>query len=690
MSERYQILEEINQGGVGIVLKAWDTKLQRHVAIKRFISPEQAAAASTADKTGDLLQEASTLSSLQHPNIVSVYDVEAEGPHGPQVIMEYLNGQDLENSVAKAALTLEDFYMVAGQTLDALGNAHRMNLLHRDIKPSNIQVTWLANGKFVSKFVDFGLAKFFEKPVKQTVRSDGTVMGSIFYMAPEQFHRQPLDQRSDIYSLGCVFYYALTMHRPFTGATVQDVISAHLYSRPKAMKEYRPNAPADLALWVDWLMSREPANRPANAETAMNALRQIMQGERPTGIPGFAPATQPTSVTAGTRATTRATAAPSPSARSTRVSATAAPAATLTTVESAAEPAPVTVVSDSGGGVRASSYRRRKKLAWYKTPTGRIGAAAAVLALMGIGAAVSFSANNKPYATHARASKPAVSESAQMAATSQTQIAIAQSSPLSTASTTTRNVGESLPRTGLAAWFRAASGVMKDGERSVAVLNDTVVEWYDQEPAMGTTILQGGTGEGAPTRGEMASAGLMRRTPVLSLNGNQWMTTKDKDGLMAALKGNFTVLAVVRQGGTSGTLVSGHDRAGCAWSLGFGDDGYVSLPSDPRRGGARVPGCDKNFCIVSMTVDYDVKSAQRAVINPAHERNGSVFPVTALARPVTSLHVGGGVAGERWQGDVAEVMVYGVALADKELREAEDFLRKKYFGADGAAVTYVK
>src|SRR6188508_2184354 len=238
MNSRYQIIGEINQGGVGVVLKAWDTKLSRHVAIKRFLSIEQRVALGNVD--GDLLKEASTLSSLQHPNIVSVYDVDMDAPAGPEVIMEYLNGQDLEQAVAQAALTLEDFYHVAEQTLDALGNAHRMNLLHRDIKPSNIQVTWLANGKFVSKFVDFGLAKFFEMPAKQTVRQDGTVLGSIYYMAPEQFERLPLDRRSDIYSLGCVFYFALTMHRPFEGETVLEVINAHLRGKPVRVRDYRP------------------------------------------------------------------------------------------------------------------------------------------------------------------------------------------------------------------------------------------------------------------------------------------------------------------------------------------------------------------------------------------------------------------------------------------------------------------
>ncbi len=193
MSSRYQIQDQISQGGVGIVFRAWDTRLQRAVAIKRFLAPELRSDGGAIDP--DLMREATVLSAMQHPNIVSIYDVLPDAKEGPCVVMEYLNGKDLEHAVAEAAMTLADFYKVAAQTLDALSNAHRLNLLHRDIKPANIQVTWLANGTFLCKFVDFGLARFFEKPSKQTVRPDGTVMGSVYYMAPEQLERLALDGR---------------------------------------------------------------------------------------------------------------------------------------------------------------------------------------------------------------------------------------------------------------------------------------------------------------------------------------------------------------------------------------------------------------------------------------------------------------------------------------------------------------
>lgn len=288
MSPRYQIQDQISQGGVGIVYRAWDTRLQRTVAIKRFLSPELRSDGGAIDP--DLMREATVLSAMQHPNIVSIYDVLPDEKEGPCVVMEYLNGKDLEHAVADAAMTLTDFYKVAAQTLDALSNAHRLNLLHRDIKPANIQVTWLANGTFLCKFVDFGLARFFEKPSKQTVRSDGTVMGSVYYMAPEQLERLTLDGRSDLYSLGCVFYYLLSMHRPFEGAAVQDVISAHLAGKFTPLRTFRPQLPPALCQWVQWLMERRPEHRPKDAAEAIMVLQRIQENQAPSWPEGSLPA----------------------------------------------------------------------------------------------------------------------------------------------------------------------------------------------------------------------------------------------------------------------------------------------------------------------------------------------------------------------------------------------------------------
>ena len=271
MISRYKIEEKINQGGAGVILKAWDTRHHRPVAIKRFL-PGGHGSEEGVDK--DFLREAAVLSSMRHPGIVSLYDMDRHAEHGPEVIMEYLNGQDLERAVAGAALTVPDFLQVAEQTLAALNHAHSLDLLHRDIKPSNIQVTWLPDGSFVAKLVDFGLARFSPAPSRQTVRVDGTVLGSVHYMSPEQLRRETLDPRTDLYSLGCVLYFVLTMRRPFEGASAQDVIQGHLHGVAKPLDGYRPDLPQGLGDWVAWLMSRNPADRPSSAKAALRALRR--------------------------------------------------------------------------------------------------------------------------------------------------------------------------------------------------------------------------------------------------------------------------------------------------------------------------------------------------------------------------------------------------------------------------------
>ena len=462
MKSRYQIIGEINQGGVGVVLKAWDTKLQRHVAIKRFLSREQREALGNVD--GDLLQEASTLSSMHHPNIVSVYDVDMEAEGGPEVIMEYLNGQDLEQAVGQAALTLEDFYQVAQQTLDALSNAHRMNLLHRDIKPSNIQVTWLANGKFVSKFVDFGLAKFFEKPSKQTVRQDGTVLGSIYYMAPEQFERQPLDNRSDIYSLGCVFYFALTMHRPHEGETVTDVINGHLQGRAPRMRDYRPNVPRDLEKWVEWLMARTPDARPADAELALTTLRQIIAGQTPDAVRGVRATSQPV------------TAAPM------RTGDVKLPAASAFLVTGASGTAPERKTPPVS---RKTAPAKKKKSGGAGKPLA-IGAVAAAVA---VGAYIAISSGGKKQTAQTSSQKPvsaadildaanreeALHKTKAELAKAQAMLAVSQTEPDKTALKPASGAPDlsQPPAAGLTLWFDAAEGTRADETGKPAVAGGT-------------------------------------------------------------------------------------------------------------------------------------------------------------------------------------------------------------------------
>ncbi len=267
---RYQILGKLGQGGAGEVFLAKDTQLDRDVAIKRVKVPEGASAEQMAQ---DLIREAKTLSTLQHPNIVTVYDV-AKDEKGPFVVLEYLKGETLGAVIQRAALPLHDFTEVVTQSLEGLIAAHSMGLVHRDLKSDNLMVVWLPSGKFQIKILDFGLSKFSQKARPQTEDQGGGIMGSIFFMAPEQFERLPLDARTDMYSLGCIFYEILTTQYPFQGETGTEVMVSHLQHHVKPIQQLRPDLPEWLGHWVMWLISREMDDRPTDARTALEYFRQ--------------------------------------------------------------------------------------------------------------------------------------------------------------------------------------------------------------------------------------------------------------------------------------------------------------------------------------------------------------------------------------------------------------------------------
>jgi serine/threonine protein kinase len=267
MEDRYEIIGKIAQGGLGFVYKARDLRMSRDVAIKRILTnPDDSSV--TDEATRQLIKEASALASLQHPNIVTVYDV-GKDADGPFVVMELLTGQTLEETVSEGSMTWEDFRPLAMQSLEALIAAQELHIVHRDIKPGNIMINWLPSGKFQVKVVDFGLAKLSSKPSLQTIDQSDGVFGSIYFMGPEQFERIPIDQRLDIYAIGCVFYYALTGNYPFDGDTAVEVMASHLQHHVTPIQEVRAGIPLWACNWIMWLINRQPGDRPTSAREAL-------------------------------------------------------------------------------------------------------------------------------------------------------------------------------------------------------------------------------------------------------------------------------------------------------------------------------------------------------------------------------------------------------------------------------------
>lgn len=269
-TDRYKVYERLGAGGVGAVFRAYDSQLKRWVAIKRLLSATEAKA--TDAETAELRREADALASLRNPNIVTIFDV-ASDADGLFIVMELLEGEDLADVLARGPLSYDDFKELASQSLEGLLAAHEKHILHRDIKPENIKIERLPGGRLQSKIIDFGLARAGLRARKQTEDQEGTVMGSIFYMAPEQLTREPVDARTDIYSLGCVFYEALSGRKAFDGENMAEVIDKHIEHLVTPLHEIAPYVPPWLGAWCMRLMACQPDDRPHDARQAIEEFR---------------------------------------------------------------------------------------------------------------------------------------------------------------------------------------------------------------------------------------------------------------------------------------------------------------------------------------------------------------------------------------------------------------------------------
>lgn len=287
MEERYEIRGKIGQGGLGAVYRGFDTRMSREVAIKR-ISTNTTDPELQKESTRQLIKETGALSSLQHPHIVTVYDAGSD-EDGPYVVMELISGKTLDELLEQAPLTWPDFRELALQTQEALIAAHELDLIHSDIKPSNLMLTWLPSGKFQVKILDFGLAKLAQSQSIDDLKAMDAVFGSVFFMAPEQFERSPLDARSDLYSMGCVYYQALTGSYPFDGVTGNEVMESHLAHQVTPIQHIRSDIPLWACDWIMWHLNRMPQDRPESARAALSVFLQNDKNPNPTMSLGIAP-----------------------------------------------------------------------------------------------------------------------------------------------------------------------------------------------------------------------------------------------------------------------------------------------------------------------------------------------------------------------------------------------------------------
>src|SRR6266545_1277286 len=259
----YRILEQIGLGGMATVYKAYHAAMDRYVAIK--VLPQHLAR--DPNFRARFQREARAIARLEHLYILPVYDA-GENEGIPYLVMRYTDSGDLSDLIARQSLTIARAVQLISQVAAGLAYAHRLGVIHRDVKPANVLLSRAGD----VLLTDFGIAKIYEETLQLT--SEGTMVGTPAYMAPEQLQGQPVDARSDIYALGVVLYQALTGEPPFIAETPLAVALMHMYNPLRAL-------------------AKNPDDRFQTADELAEALRDALAGlSRLTAVVA-APAAEP-------------------------------------------------------------------------------------------------------------------------------------------------------------------------------------------------------------------------------------------------------------------------------------------------------------------------------------------------------------------------------------------------------------
>ena len=264
MIESYRIVSVLGRGGMGIVYKAYDTQLDRYVAIKMLNSQVQ-------DKERFIerfKREAKNQAKLSHPNIVTVYGfIEYSDLLG--IVMEFVEGESLEKVIERQGrFNLYDVIYIIKQLLLGIGYAHSKGFVHRDIKPSNI----ILNKEGVSKIMDFGISKSL---VENNMTKTGSKIGTVYYMSPEQVRGDEVTNRSDIYSIGCTAYEMIVGQPPFEFQSEYEVMDAHLKKNPPYVSDKIKNIPDLVDKILQKSLEKNPLNRYTTCEEMYNDFQEL-------------------------------------------------------------------------------------------------------------------------------------------------------------------------------------------------------------------------------------------------------------------------------------------------------------------------------------------------------------------------------------------------------------------------------
>ena len=283
--DRYRMLAQIGAGGMGVVYRARDEKLERDVAIKML----QPGLLTGQEGRERFRREARVLAKLNHPHIASVYDV-IESKGSDYIVMELVAGESLAAKLRAGQLPIAEATSFAAQIAEALEEAHEQGVIHRDLKPGNVMIT----PKGQAKVLDFGLAKLFA-PLSTdpalSVSDNRMLMGTPRYMSPEQALGRKLDARTDLWSLGVLFYESLSGATPFQGTSNIAILNAVMTESFTPLREIRPDFPAFAGTIVTHALHKDPEQRYASARE-MSADLQKLAHEGQTHV-SLCPTTSP-------------------------------------------------------------------------------------------------------------------------------------------------------------------------------------------------------------------------------------------------------------------------------------------------------------------------------------------------------------------------------------------------------------
>jgi serine/threonine protein kinase/Tfp pilus assembly protein PilF len=270
IAAKYRIIEELGRGGMGIVYKAEDIKLKRDVALK-FLPHQWTADPGARDR---FVQEARAASALDHLNICNIHEIEETEDGRMYIAMAFYDGESLRDKIKRGPLKKEEALELILQVVRGMAKAHQKGIIHRDLKPANILVT----GDGVAKVVDFGLAKLAGQ-VKLT--REGTTVGTVAYMSPEQAKGEAVDQRTDIWSLGVVLYEMLSGRLPFSGDYERSVIHAILSYDPEPVTKVRKDIPRELDHVIAKALEKNAADRYQSTGEFLADLEAVAEGLQP-------------------------------------------------------------------------------------------------------------------------------------------------------------------------------------------------------------------------------------------------------------------------------------------------------------------------------------------------------------------------------------------------------------------------